>query len=49
MEETREIYVKEMKWGSINGDEQDHVVEELGNGFVTSLIDELILDLSLRE
>lgn len=49
VEETREIYVKEMKWGSINGDEQDHVVEELGNGFVTSLIDELILDLSLRE
>ena len=47
MEEKREIYVKEMKWGFINGDEQDYVVEELGNGFVTSLIDELILDLSL--
>ncbi|XP_013669755.2 uncharacterized protein LOC106374226 isoform X1 [Brassica napus] len=47
VEEKREIYVKEMKWGFINGDEQDYVVEELGNGFVTSLIDELILDLSL--
>ncbi|KAH0901988.1 hypothetical protein HID58_041491 [Brassica napus] len=56
VEEKREIYVKEMKWGFINGDEQDYVVEELGNdyvveelgnGFVTSLMDELILDLSL--
>ncbi|CAA7060145.1 unnamed protein product [Microthlaspi erraticum] len=45
--EKREIYVKEMKWGSINGDERGYVVEELGNGFVTLLIDELILDLLL--
>lgn len=44
--EKREIYVKEMKWGCINGDERDYVVEELGNGFVISLVDELILDLS---
>ncbi|KFK28868.1 hypothetical protein AALP_AA7G058900 [Arabis alpina] len=44
--EKREIYVKEMKWGCINGDEKEYVIEELGNSFVTSLIDELILDLS---
>ncbi|XP_013614544.1 PREDICTED: uncharacterized protein LOC106320721, partial [Brassica oleracea var. oleracea] len=45
--EKREIYVKEMKWGCINGEERDYVVEELGNDFVTVLIDELILGLSL--
>lgn len=45
--EKREIYVKEMKWGCINGDGREFVIEELGNGFVSSLIDELILDLSL--
>lgn len=45
--ENREIYVKEMKWGCINGDGREFVIEELGNGFVSSLIDELILDLSL--
>ncbi|CAH8275652.1 unnamed protein product [Arabidopsis lyrata] len=45
--EKREIYTKEMKWGCINGDEKEYVVEELGNGFFTSLIDELIHDLSL--
>ncbi|EOA16675.1 hypothetical protein CARUB_v10004867mg [Capsella rubella] len=44
--ENREIYVKEMKWGCINRDGREYVVEELGNGFVSSLIDELILDLS---
>ncbi|CAH2078203.1 unnamed protein product [Thlaspi arvense] len=43
--EKREIYVKEMKWDCIDGDDREHVVEELGNGFVTSLIDELILDI----
>ncbi|KAL1201639.1 hypothetical protein V5N11_006183 [Cardamine amara subsp. amara] len=48
VKEKRVIYVKEMKWGCIKGDDQrEYVVEELGNGFVTSLIDELILDLSL--
>ncbi|AEE84695.1 unnamed protein product [Arabidopsis thaliana] len=45
--EKREIYVKEMKWGCINGDEKEYVVEELGNGFLTSLVDELIHDISL--
>ncbi|ESQ55040.1 hypothetical protein EUTSA_v10025169mg [Eutrema salsugineum] len=45
--EKREIYVQEMRWGCINGDEIKYVVEELGNGFITFLIDELILDLSL--
>ncbi|KAL0699127.1 hypothetical protein Bca4012_055249 [Brassica carinata] len=43
----RDVYVKEMKWGRINGEETDYVVEELRNNFVTYLIDELILDLSL--
>ncbi|VVB12000.1 unnamed protein product [Arabis nemorensis] len=43
--EKREMYVKEMKWGYINEDEKEYVIEELGNCFVTSLIDELILDL----
>lgn len=47
LREKREIYVKEMKWGCINGDERGCVVEGLGNGFVTSLIEELILDLLL--
>ncbi|CAH8306498.1 unnamed protein product [Eruca vesicaria subsp. sativa] len=45
--EKREIYVKEMTWGCINGEERDYVVEELGNSFVTDLIDELMLDISL--
>ncbi|KAG7546502.1 hypothetical protein ISN44_As12g018520 [Arabidopsis suecica] len=46
--EKREIYLKEMKWGCcINGDEKEYVVGELGDGFLTSLIDELIHDLSL--
>ncbi|KAJ0247209.1 Uncharacterized protein HA466_0166440 [Hirschfeldia incana] len=45
--EKREIYVKEMKWGCINVEESDYVVEELENGLVTDLIYELILDLSL--
>lgn len=45
--EKREIYVKEMKWFCINSEESDYVVEELENGLVTGLIDELILDLSL--
>ncbi|KAG7616995.1 hypothetical protein ISN45_At04g024190 [Arabidopsis thaliana x Arabidopsis arenosa] len=45
--EKREIYVKEMKWGCISGDEKEYVVEELGNGFLTSLVDELIHDISL--
>ncbi|KAJ4880825.1 Uncharacterized protein Rs2_37880 [Raphanus sativus] len=45
--EKREIYVKEMKWVCINSEESDYVVEELENGLVTGLIDELILDLSL--
>ncbi|XP_010439242.1 PREDICTED: uncharacterized protein LOC104722728 [Camelina sativa] len=45
--ENREIYVKEMKWGCINENGREYVVEELGTGFVSSLIDELILDLSL--
>ncbi|KAF8095945.1 hypothetical protein N665_0320s0072 [Sinapis alba] len=45
--EKRNVYVKEMKWGCINGEERDYVVEELGNDFVTDLIDELVLDLSL--
>jgi len=45
--EKREIYVKEMKWGCIKGDEKEYVVEELGNGFLTSLVDELIHDISL--
>ncbi|XP_010433953.1 PREDICTED: uncharacterized protein LOC104718002 [Camelina sativa] len=43
--ENREIYVKEMKWGCINEDGREYVVEELENGFVSSLIDELILEL----
>ncbi|XP_010448785.1 PREDICTED: uncharacterized protein LOC104731190 [Camelina sativa] len=45
--ENREIYVKEMKWGCINEDGREYVVEELRTGLFNSLIDELILDLSL--
>ncbi|CAH2071296.1 unnamed protein product [Thlaspi arvense] len=44
--EKREVYVKEMKWGCINGDERDNVVEDLANGFFTTLVDEFILDLA---
>ncbi|CAD5327620.1 unnamed protein product [Arabidopsis thaliana] len=43
----REVYVKEMKWGCINGDERENVVEELANGFFTSFVDEFIYDLVL--
>ncbi|WZZ88122.1 hypothetical protein YC2023_116701 [Brassica napus] len=45
--EKREVYVKEMKWGCINGDEKENVVEELANGFFTFLVDEFIFDLVL--
>lgn len=41
--EKREIYVKEMKWGCISGDERLSVVEDLANGFFTSLVDEFII------
>ncbi|KAL1214794.1 hypothetical protein V5N11_004353 [Cardamine amara subsp. amara] len=42
--EKREVYVKEMKWGCINGDEKECVVEDLANGVFTSLVDEFIFD-----
>lgn len=45
--EKREVYVKEMKWGCINGDEKENVVEELVNGFFIFLVDEFIFDLVL--
>ncbi|RID45873.1 hypothetical protein BRARA_I02568 [Brassica rapa] len=45
--EKREVYVKEMKWGCINGDEKENVVEELANGFFTFLVDQFIFDLVL--
>lgn len=41
--EKREVYVKEMKWGCISGDERLSVVEDLANGFFTSLVDEFII------
>lgn len=41
--EKREVYVKEMKWGCISGDERQSVVEDLANGFFTSLVDEFII------
>ncbi|KAL0712936.1 hypothetical protein Bca4012_019914 [Brassica carinata] len=44
--EKREVYVKEMKWGCINGDEKENVVEELANGFFTFLVDEVIFNLA---
>ncbi|ESQ38306.1 hypothetical protein EUTSA_v10028604mg [Eutrema salsugineum] len=44
--EKREVYVKEMKWGCINGDGRENVVEDLANGFFTSLVDEFIFDLA---
>lgn len=45
--EKREVYVKEMKWGCINGDERENVIEDLADGFFTSLVDEFIFDLAL--
>lgn len=47
VKEKREVYVKEMKWGCIKGDERENVVEELANGFFTSFVDEFIFDLVL--
>ncbi|KAF8097008.1 hypothetical protein N665_0297s0018 [Sinapis alba] len=44
--EQREVYVKEMKWGFINGDEKENVIEELANGFFTFLVDEFIFDVA---
>lgn len=44
--EKREVYVKEMKWGCIHGDGREYVVEDLANGFFTSLVDEFISDLA---
>ncbi|CAH8312317.1 unnamed protein product [Eruca vesicaria subsp. sativa] len=43
--EMRQVYVKEMKWGCINGDERECVVEDLANIFFTFLVDEFIFDL----
>ncbi|EOA19664.1 hypothetical protein CARUB_v10003316mg [Capsella rubella] len=45
VKEKREVYVKEMKWGCISGDEKQSVVEDLASGFFTSLVDEFIFDL----
>ncbi|KAJ0264806.1 GAR2-like protein [Hirschfeldia incana] len=45
--EKRDVYLKEMKWGCISGDEKKNVVEELANGFFTLLVDEFIFDLAL--
>ncbi|CAH8358593.1 unnamed protein product [Eruca vesicaria subsp. sativa] len=44
--EKREVYLKEMKWGCINGDEKENVVEELANGLCTCLVNELIFNLA---
>ncbi|XP_019084736.1 PREDICTED: uncharacterized protein LOC104707472 [Camelina sativa] len=44
--EKRDIYVKEMKWGCISGDERQSVVEDLASGFFTSLVDEFIFDIA---
>ncbi|CAL9232529.1 unnamed protein product [Arabidopsis halleri] len=47
VKEKREVYVKEMKWGCIKGDERENVIDDLANGFFTSLVDEFIFDLVL--
>ncbi|KAH0938983.1 hypothetical protein HID58_006444 [Brassica napus] len=44
--EMRQVYVKEMKWGCINEDESECVVEDLANGLFTLLVDEFISDLA---
>ncbi|KAG2312251.1 hypothetical protein Bca52824_023808 [Brassica carinata] len=44
--EMRQVYVKVMKWGCINEDERECVVEDLANGFFTFLVDEFICDLA---
>ncbi|CAA7018308.1 unnamed protein product [Microthlaspi erraticum] len=43
--EKREVYVKEMKWGCVNGDGRECVIEDLANGIFTFLVDEFIIDL----
>nr|VDD24444.1 unnamed protein product [Brassica oleracea] len=44
--EMRQVYVKEMKWGCINEDESECVVEDLANGLFTLLVDEFISNLA---
>ncbi|KAJ4885511.1 Uncharacterized protein Rs2_35604 [Raphanus sativus] len=44
--EMRQVYLKEMKWGCINEDERECVIEDLVNGFFTFLVDEFIFDLA---